>query len=140
MESKEECNSNESGWTKYIDPQSEEDISFNSSVDDGDVFLHHHHTHGYHVKSGDDDEDDDSIASDASSGPSHHQHHHHDNVKYHHHYEHHGNKLLSLSGGKKSSKDEMKESTKYGNKGKESTIKTNTSSNSLKQRQGKKRN
>ena len=149
MEGGEECSSNESGWTKYIDP------SDHSSIDDDhdDDHNHHHHKHnhqnyghGYGYKKSkddDDDDDDDSFASDASSGPGYHQYYGHDVEEYHHHHSHnhHGSKSLSSS-GKKSSKEEKEKIERNIGKGKEIILKTNKSSTGsfFKPKKGKKQN
>lgn len=144
MDGREECNSNESGWTKYIDPSDNE--NYNSSIDDddddGDVRHHnhnHHHQNYAYKKSKDvdgDDDDDDSFASDASSGPG----HYHDVEAENQQHRYHGSKSSLASSGMKFSKEvkdrNERNTPNYGtSKGKETVIKTNKSS---KQRKGKK--
>ncbi|XXG55275.1 hypothetical protein AAC387_Pa03g2977 [Persea americana] len=63
----EECNSSESGWTKYITSPMHDEDHDGSSTDDGDDSCGDD-------DAGDSDDDNDSMASDASSGPSHRHH------------------------------------------------------------------
>lgn len=151
MEGGEECSSNESGWTKYIDPTSDYDDQNNynrgfvhddDDVDDDDDgaqhqhhrYHHHHHGDNRRQRKEEDDDDGDSIASDASSGPR----HHHGEEEEDNDDDDDGNKFFK---GKKSTKVVKGRNTeKYEGKGKKDmTLKMSKSTGyGFKQRQGQK--
>ena len=147
MEDGEECSSNESGWTKYIDPTSDYDDQNNynrgfvhddDDVDEEDAHQHQHQRrhHGYNRRQRQYEDDDDSIASDASSGPGH--HHGEEEEEEEEDDDDHGNKFFK---GKKSSKVvKGRKTEQYEGKGKKDmTLKMKKSTGyGLKQGQGQK--
>lgn len=152
----EECSSNESGWTKYIDPPSayhdDDDTGNLNSVDDGYGYDHHRRRRrkdDHHHRDDDDDDGNgggyDSFASDASSGAPGHHHHHDDDdddddddagdEDKHHHHEGIDNKYTK---GKKSGKERSEKCVDDRGKGEKKSAASYF--NVFKRKQGKKHN